>query len=70
MPPIVKVENLTYIYGEGMPDATVAIDDVSFEINEGEFIGIIGSTGCGKSTLITHFNGINRPTRGKIYIGG
>ncbi|MEG2403790.1 MAG: energy-coupling factor transporter ATPase [Oscillospiraceae bacterium] len=70
MPPIVKVENLTYIYGEGMPDATKAIDNISFEIEEGSFVGIIGSTGCGKSTLITHFNGINRPTSGKVYIAG
>ncbi|MEF9865188.1 MAG: energy-coupling factor transporter ATPase [Oscillospiraceae bacterium] len=70
MPPIVKIENLTYIYGEGMPDATKAIDNISFEIEEGSFVGIIGSTGCGKSTLITHFNGINRPTSGKVYIAG
>ena len=70
MASIVKVEHLTYIYGEGMPDATKALDDVSFAIEEGEFVGIIGSTGCGKSTLITHFNGINRPSAGKVYIAG
>lgn len=70
MASIVKVENLSYIYGEGMPDATVALNDVSFEIEEGSFLGVIGSTGSGKSTLITHFNGISRPTKGKIYIGG
>ena len=51
MPDIVKVEHLSYIYGEGMPDATVALDDVSFSIEEGQFVGVIGSTGCGKSTL-------------------
>ena len=61
MPDIVKVEHLSYIYGEGMPDATVALDDVSFSIEEGQFVGVIGSTGCGKSTLISHFNGINKP---------
>lgn len=70
MPAIVKVENLSYIYGEGMPDATTALRNVNFEIEEGEFVGVIGSTGCGKSTLITHFNGINKPTKGKIYIDG
>ena len=52
MSAIVKVEDLTYIYNQGMPDETVALDHVSFEIEEGEFVGVIGSTGCGKSTLI------------------
>ena len=70
MSDIVRVEHLSYIYGEGMPDATVALDDISFSIEEGSFVGVIGSTGCGKSTLIGHFNGINRPSKGKIYIGG
>ncbi len=70
MSAIVKVENLSYIYGEGMPDATTALNNINFEIQEGEFVGVIGSTGCGKSTLITHFNGINKPTKGKIYIDG
>lgn len=70
MPEIVKVEHLSYIYGEGMPDATTALDDVSFSIEEGDFVGIIGSTGCVKSTLISHFNGLSKPTRGKVYIGG
>ena len=70
MPDIVRVEHLSYIYGQGMPDATVALDDISFSIEEGSFVGVIGSTGCGKSTLIGHFNGINRPTQGKVYIDG
>ncbi|HIW53334.1 MAG TPA: energy-coupling factor transporter ATPase [Candidatus Ruthenibacterium merdigallinarum] len=70
MPDIIKVEHLRYVYSPGMPDATTALDDISFSIREGEFVGVIGSTGCGKSTLISHFNGINRPTSGKIYIGG
>ena len=70
MSAIVKVEDLTYIYNQGMPDETVALDHVSFEIEEGEFVGVIGSTGCGKSTLITHVNGINKPTSGKVYIAG
>ena len=67
---VIRVEHLTYIYGEGMPDATTALDDISFEIEKGEFLGVIGPTGCGKSTLITHFNGLNRPTRGKLQIDG
>ncbi len=70
MPAAVRVEELSYIYNQGMPDETVALDRVSFEIEEGAFVGVIGSTGCGKSTLISHFNGINRPTSGKVYIGG
>lgn len=70
MSAMIKVEDLSYIYNQGMPDETVALDHVSFEVEEGEFVGVIGSTGCGKSTLITHFNGINRPTKGKVYIGG
>ncbi len=67
---IIRVENLEYVYGAGLPDATRALHDVSFSVEEGDFVGIIGPTGCGKSTLITHFNGLNRPTSGKIYIDG
>ena len=70
MASIIKVEHLTYIYGEGLPDATRALDDISFEIERGEFLGVIGPTGCGKSTLITHFNGLNRPTSGRLLIDG
>ena len=70
MSEFVRVEHLSYIYGQGMPDETIALDDVSFSIEEGQFVGILGATGCGKSTLITHFNGLNRPTKGHIYIGG
>ena len=62
MSEIIRVENLSYIYNQGMPDATKALDDVSFTVEEGDFVGIIGSTGSGKSTLISHFNGLNRPT--------
>ncbi len=52
MSEIIRVENLSYIYNQGMPDATKALDDVSFTVEEGDFVGIIGSTGSGKSTLI------------------
>ena len=53
-----------------MPDETAALDDVSFSIEEGDFVGVMGSTGSGKSTLISHFNGLNKPTSGKIYVDG
>ena len=67
---IIRVEHLKYVYNAGMPDETAALDDVSFSIEEGDFVGIIGSTGSGKSTLISHFNGLNRPTSGKIIVDG
>ena len=50
------VKNLTYIYDEGMPFASKAIDDISFEIKDRDFVGLIGHTGSGKSTLIQHLN--------------
>ena len=64
----IKVENLTYIYNEGLPFAQKALDDISFEIKDGDFVGLIGHTGSGKSTLIQHLNGIMKPHSGKIYI--
>ena len=70
MADIIKVEHLSYIYNPGMPNAVTALDDVSFTVEEGDFVGIIGATGSGKSTLITHMNGLNKPTSGKIYIDG
>ena len=57
MSEIIRVEHLKYVYNPGMPDETTALDDVSFSVEEGDFVGIIGSTGSGKSTLISHFNG-------------
>ena len=70
MSEIIRVEHLKYVYNPGMPDETTALDDVSFRVEEGNFVGIIGSTGSGKSTLISHFNGLNRPTSGRILIDG
>ena len=70
MSEIIRVENLSYIYNQGMPDETKALDDVSFTVEEGDFVGIIGSTGSGKSTLISHFNGLNRPTSGRVLVDG
>ncbi len=64
----IKVENLTYIYNEGLPFAQKALDDISFEVKDGDFVGLIGHTGSGKSTLIQHLNGIMKPHSGKIYI--
>jgi energy-coupling factor transport system ATP-binding protein len=65
----IRVEGLTHIYNKGLAYETKALDDISFEIQNGEFVGIIGHTGSGKSTLIQHLNGILKPEEGKIYIG-
>ena len=65
MADIIKVEHLSYVYNPGLPTAVTALDDVSFTVEEGDFVGIIGATGSGKSTLITHMNGLNKPTSGK-----
>lgn len=67
---IIKTENLTYVYGEGTPFRKVAVDNVNLDIDEGEIVGIIGHTGSGKSTLIQHFNGLLKPTSGKVFIDG
>ncbi|MBR5520893.1 MAG: energy-coupling factor transporter ATPase [Oscillospiraceae bacterium] len=67
---ILKIENLSYTYNEGMPGATKALDDINLEIEEGTFVGVIGHTGCGKSTLISHFNGLTKPQAGRILLEG
>ncbi|SHE71898.1 energy-coupling factor transporter ATPase [Caloramator proteoclasticus] len=64
----IKVNNLTFKYMVGTPFEKTALDNVSFEIKDGEFIGLIGHTGSGKSTLIQHLNGLLKPTSGEIYI--
>jgi energy-coupling factor transport system ATP-binding protein len=64
----IKVDNISYVYMQGTPFEYKALDDVSLEINNGEFIGLIGHTGSGKSTLVQHLNGLLKPTSGKIYI--
>lgn len=66
----IRIENLTYIYNPGSPFEAKALDDINIEIEFGEFIGLIGHTGSGKSTLIQHLNGLLRPTSGKIIIDG
>ena len=65
----IKVKNLNHIYDKGMPTEQIALDDISFEIEDGEMVGIIGHTGSGKSTLLQHLNGLLRPSSGKIVIG-
>ena len=66
----IKIEHLTHIYNEGMPFEKVALEDINMKIEKGEFIGIIGHTGSGKSTLIQMFNGLLKPTQGQVYING
>ena len=65
----IKVRNLSHIYSPGMPDEQVALDDVSFDIGDGEIVAIIGHTGSGKSTLLQHLNGLLKATTGTITIG-
>lgn len=66
----IKVENLSYIYMKGTPFEKKAIDNINIDIDNGEFLGIIGHTGSGKSTLIQHMNGLLKPACGNIYIDG
>ena len=64
----IKIKNLTHIYNEGMPFEKIALEDINIEIQSGEFVGIIGHTGSGKSTLIQMFNGLLKPTRGDVFV--
>ena len=68
--PILETKNLTYIYGQGTPFEKTAVEDVSISIEKGEFIGVIGHTGSGKSTLIQTLNGLVRPTSGQVLLEG
>ena len=67
---ILNVENLSYTYGEGTPFEKKALDNISFSIEQGEIIGVIGHTGSGKSTLLQHLNGLLRPQSGKVIFNG
>lgn len=67
---ILETKNLTYTYSQGTPFAHDAITDVSVAVREGEFLGIIGHTGSGKSTLVQHLNGLFRPTSGQVLLNG
>lgn len=70
MAPILEVENLQHIYSVGTPFEHIALDNVSFSVEKGEFIGIIGHTGSGKSTLMQHLNGLLKPTSGCVKLDG
>lgn len=65
----VQVKNIFHAYNKGNPDAKIALKDVSFSINEGEILGVIGHTGSGKSTMLQHLNGLLKPDSGQIMIG-
>ena len=66
----IEARHLTHCYSEGSAFRTVALDDVSFRIEDGEFVGIIGHTGSGKSTLVQHLNGLLKPSGGQVLIDG
>ena len=67
---MIRCERLTHVYGRGTPLATPALTDVSLTIDAGEVVGVIGATGSGKSTLVQHFNGLLRPTTGRVLLDG
>lgn len=66
----IQVKEISYIYGKGTPYEKKALDNITLTINKGEFVGIIGHTGSGKSTFIQHLNGLLHPTQGKVTIDG
>ena len=70
MNPILEVKDLNYIYSQGTPFEHKALDNVNFAVNRGEFIGIIGHTGSGKSTLMQQLNGLLKPTSGSVLLDG
>lgn len=70
MTPFLEVKNLAHTYSAGTPFEHVALDDVSFSVERGEFIGIIGHTGSGKSTLMQHLNGLLKPDSGSVLLDG
>ena len=68
--PILETKELSYVYGQGTPFEKTAVDHVSIAIDEGEFVGVIGHTGSGKSTLVQHLNGLIQPTSGAVLVDG
>ena len=70
MEPILQVQHLTHTYSVGTPFQRSAVEDMSFDVYDGEFLGIIGHTGSGKSTLIQHLNGLLKPTSGQVLFQG
>lgn len=67
---VLKTENLTHLYENGMAGAVAAIEDVNIEIERGEIVGVIGHTGSGKSTLLQHLNGLLKPDSGRVLLDG
>ena len=70
MEPILQIKNLTHTYGVGTPFQRSAVEDMTFDVYQGEFLGIIGHTGSGKSTLIQHLNGLLKPSGGQVLLSG
>ena len=70
MAPILQVQELRHVYSAGTPFEHIALDDVSFSVERGEFVGVIGHTGSGKSTLMQHLNGLLKPTFGQVLLDG
>lgn len=70
MAEMIRVEHLSYVYNPDLPTQVTALEDVSFTVEQGDFVGVIGATGSGKSTLISHLNGLNKPTSGKVWVDG
>ena len=68
--PILETKNLSYVYSDGTPFRVTAINDVNISIEKGEFVGIIGHTGSGKSTLVQHLNGLLTPSSGEVLLDG
>ena len=67
---ILRIENVSFVYGKGTPFEKVALDNVSLSFEKGKITGLIGHTGSGKSTLVNLLNGLYRPTEGKVYLSG
>ena len=70
MPPMIETKALSHIYSAGTPFEHIGIENVDFSAERGEFVGMIGHTGSGKSTLIQHLNGLLQPTSGRILLDG
>ena len=68
--PTIKTQALTHIYSSGTPFKSVAISNVNVEIAQGEFVGLIGHTGSGKSTFVQHLNGLLEPSSGSVLLDG
>ena len=67
---LIKAEQLTHVYSTGTPFERVAIRDIDFTVEKGEYVGVIGATGSGKSTFVQHLNGLLKPTSGKVFFDG